>query len=146
MNFNNSFAMNGHFLPNNCQLFANLLPISKISSLKFILQMISIIFLRKKNSLKISSTSQIYFHRRQLRHGQEGVELGSDAEVKWTAHLLQISDEYLHKVLTTRVTETRSERLYTPLGIDQALDARDAFAKVLYSGLFNWYVIDLFHD
>lgn len=81
-----------------------------------------------------------------MRHGQEGVELGSDAEVKWTAHLLQISDEYLHKVLTTRVTETRSERLYTPLGIDQALDARDAFAKVLYSGLFNWYVIDLFHD
>lgn len=87
---------------------------------------------------------QIYFHRRQLRHGQEGVELGSDAEVKWTAHLLQISDEYLHKVLTTRVTETRAERLYTPLGIDQALDARDAFAKVLYSGLFNWYVFIFF--
>lgn len=82
---------------------------------------------------------QIYFHRRQLRHGQEGVELGSDAEVKWAAHLLQIPDEYLHKTLTTRVTETRSERLFTPLGIDQALDARDALAKVLYSGLFNWY-------
>lgn len=80
----------------------------------------------------------VYFHRRQLRHGQEGVELGSDAEVKWTAHLLQISDEKLHKALTTRITETRQERLFTPLGIDQALDSRDAFAKVLYSGLFNW--------
>lgn len=95
------------------------------------------------NSMKLKYSwklrSQIYFHRRQLRHGQEGVELGSDAEVKWAAHLLQISDEYLHKTLTTRVTETRSERLFTPLGIDQALDARDAFAKVLYSGLFNWY-------
>lgn len=74
-----------------------------------------------------------------MRHGQEGVELGSDAEVKWAAHLLQVSDEYLHKTLTTRVTETRAERLFTPLGIDQALDSRDAFAKVLYSGLFNWY-------
>lgn len=83
---------------------------------------------------------QIYFHRRQLRHGQEGVELGSDAEVKWAAHLLQISDEDLYRTLTTRVTETRTERLYTPLGIDQALDSRDAFAKVLYAGLFNWYV------
>lgn len=81
---------------------------------------------------------QIYFHRRQLRHGQEGVELGSDAEVKWAAHLLQIADEDLYKTLTTRVTETRSERLFTALGIDQALDARDAFAKVLYAGLFNW--------
>lgn len=73
-----------------------------------------------------------------MRHGQEGVELGSDAEVKWAAHLLQISDDDLHRVLTTRLTETRTERLYTPLGIDQALDSRDAFAKVLYSGLFNW--------
>lgn len=80
----------------------------------------------------------VYFHRRQLRHGQEGVELGSDAEVKWAAHLLQIPSEGLMRSLTTRITETRSERLHTPLSIDQALDARDAFAKALYSGLFNW--------
>ena len=25
----------------------------------------------------------IYFHRRQLKHGSEAVELGSTAEVKW---------------------------------------------------------------
>lgn len=80
----------------------------------------------------------VYFHRRQLRHGQEGVEVGSDAEIKWAAHLLHIPADGLHLSLTTRVTEARSERLHTPLGIDQALDARDAFAKVLYSGLFNW--------
>ncbi|XP_037913894.1 unconventional myosin-XV isoform X1 [Hermetia illucens] len=82
----------------------------------------------------------VYFHRRQLRHGQEGVEIGSDAEIKWAGHLLHISAEGLHRSLTTRVTEARSERLHTPLGIDQALDARDAFAKVLYAGLFNWLV------
>lgn len=80
----------------------------------------------------------VYFHRRQLRHGQEGVELGSDAEIKWAGHLLQISAEGLQRTLTTRITETRTERVHTPLGIDQALDARDAFAKALYSGLFNW--------
>jgi myosin-15 len=80
----------------------------------------------------------VYFHRRQLRHGQEGVELGSDAEVKWAAHLLQIPSDGLLRTLTAKVTETRSERLHTPLSIDQALDARDAFAKALYSGLFNW--------
>ena len=32
----------------------------------------------------------VYFHRKQLRHGQEGVEIGSDVEIKWTAHLLQV--------------------------------------------------------
>lgn len=82
----------------------------------------------------------VYFHRRQLRHGQEGVELGSDAEIKWAAHLLQIPSEGLLRSLTSRITETRAERLHTPLSIDQALDARDAFAKALYSGLFNWFV------
>ncbi|XP_067635341.1 unconventional myosin-XV [Eurosta solidaginis] len=82
----------------------------------------------------------IYFHRRQLRHGQEGVEVGSDAEIKWAAHLLHISAEGLHRALTSRITEARSERLHTPLGIDQALDSRDAFAKALYAGLFNWLV------
>jgi myosin-15 len=40
--------------------------------------------------------------------------------------------------LTSRITETRSEILHTPLTIDQALDTRDAFAKALYSSLFNW--------
>uniref|UniRef100_W8AVX6 Unconventional myosin-XV n=1 Tax=Ceratitis capitata TaxID=7213 RepID=W8AVX6_CERCA len=82
----------------------------------------------------------VYFHRRQLRHGQEGVEVGSDAEIKWAAHLLHISAEGLHRALTSRITEARSERLHTPLGIDQALDSRDAFAKALYAGLFNWLV------
>ena len=33
----------------------------------------------------------IYFHRKQLKHGYEGVEIGSEVEIKWAAHLLQLS-------------------------------------------------------
>ncbi|KAL3274440.1 hypothetical protein HHI36_015828, partial [Cryptolaemus montrouzieri] len=82
----------------------------------------------------------IYFHRKKLKHGQEGVEIGSDVEIKWTAYLLQISAAGLQRALTSRITDTKAERVYSPLSIDQALDARDAFAKALYSALFDWLV------
>lgn len=32
----------------------------------------------------------VFFHREALKHGQEGVKMGSDAEVRWVTHLLQL--------------------------------------------------------
>lgn len=46
----------------------------------------------------------VYFHRKQMRHGQEGVEVGSDAEIRWAAHLLQISSDGIIRALTTKTT------------------------------------------
>lgn len=82
----------------------------------------------------------VYFHRKALRHGQEGVEIGSDAEVRWVGHLLHLDAAGIKKLLTTKTTEARGERVHIPLTIDQALDARDALAKTLYSTLFGWLV------
>lgn len=115
------------------------------SSLKGAMQVLGLSDTEREGIIRVLASvlhlGNVYFHRKQLRHGVEGVELGSDgAECKWASHLLDIPSEGLIRSLKTRLTETRNEILYTPLTIDQALDARDSFAMTLYSGLFNWLI------
>jgi len=46
----------------------------------------------------------VYFHRKQLKHGQEGVEIGSDAEIRWAGHLLQLNVDGIKRSLTMKIT------------------------------------------
>lgn len=46
----------------------------------------------------------VFFHRKALKHGQEGVEMGSDAEVRWVSHLLQLRTDGIVAALTTKTT------------------------------------------
>ncbi|CAC5409264.1 Unconventional myosin-IXa,Myosin-16,Myosin IB heavy chain,Myosin-2B,Unconventional myosin-Vc,Unconventional myosin-IXb,Unconventional myosin ID,Myosin-6,Unconventional myosin-X,Myosin-15,Myosin-10,Unconventional myosin-Id,Myosin-VIIa,Myosin ID heavy chain,Myosin-1,Myosin-2 heavy chain,Myosin-I heavy chain,Unconventional myosin heavy chain 6,Myosin-J heavy chain,Unconventional myosin-XV,Unconventional myosin-VIIb,Myosin-3,Myosin-2A,Myosin-7,Unconventional myosin-Ia,Myosin-5,Myosin-9,Myosin-4,Myosin IC heavy len=80
------------------------------------------------------------FFKRVHDSSHDTVLLGNDAEIKWISHLLQLSEDWLKQALTSKVTETRGDRVVSPFNIDQALDSRDAIAKALYSRLFTYLV------
>ncbi|XP_028842547.1 unconventional myosin-XV isoform X2 [Denticeps clupeoides] len=80
------------------------------------------------------------FFERYEADAQEGASVVSAQEIRVVAELLQISPEALQKSVTFKVTETMREKIYTPLTVESAVDARDAVAKILYSLLFNWLI------
>nr|XP_021331574.1 unconventional myosin-XV [Danio rerio] len=79
----------------------------------------------------------VFFHRVETEV-QETAGVVSTQEIRAVADLLQISPEGLQKAITFKVTEAMREKIYTPLSVESAVDARDAVAKILYSLLFNW--------
>ncbi|XP_072514080.1 unconventional myosin-XV [Salminus brasiliensis] len=79
----------------------------------------------------------VFFHRLETEV-QETAGVVSAQEIRVVAELLQISPEGLQKAITFKVTEAMKEKIYTPLTVESAVDARDAVAKILYSLLFCW--------
>ncbi|XP_008290678.1 unconventional myosin-XV [Stegastes partitus] len=79
----------------------------------------------------------VYFQPHQAE-GQEVAAVVSAQEIRVVAELLQVSPESLQKSVTFKLTDTVREKIYTPLTVESAVDARDAVAKILYSLLFSW--------
>ncbi|XP_024920291.1 unconventional myosin-XV, partial [Cynoglossus semilaevis] len=79
----------------------------------------------------------VYFQKHEA-DGQEVASVVSAQEIRVVAELLQISPDGLQKAITYKVTETMRDKIYTPLTVESAVDARDAVAKILYSLLFHW--------
>ncbi|XP_016533849.1 unconventional myosin-XV-like [Poecilia formosa] len=79
----------------------------------------------------------VYFQKHEA-DGQEVASVVSAQEIRVVAELLQISPEGLQKAITYKVTETMRDKIYSPLSVENAVDARDAVAKILYSLIFHW--------
>uniref|UniRef100_A0A3B4AMR3 Myosin motor domain-containing protein n=1 Tax=Periophthalmus magnuspinnatus TaxID=409849 RepID=A0A3B4AMR3_9GOBI len=77
----------------------------------------------------------IFFQRHEA-DGQEVATVISAQEIRVVSELLQISPEGLQKAITYK--DTMRDRIFTPLTVESAIDARDAVAKILYSLLFHW--------
>lgn len=74
----------------------------------------------------------IFYTTQKTTTNQEFANIGNDNELKWVSHLLEVDVEALRNFLTS------SNNSATLLNLDQALDKRDAFAKLLYDELFKW--------
>ncbi|XP_029285862.1 unconventional myosin-XV [Cottoperca gobio] len=79
----------------------------------------------------------VYFQPHQAE-GQEVASVVSAQEIRVVAELLQVSPDGLQKSVTFKLTDTVREKIFTPLTVESAVDARDAVAKILYSLLFSW--------
>ncbi|XP_026158447.1 unconventional myosin-XV [Mastacembelus armatus] len=79
----------------------------------------------------------VYFQPHQAE-GQGFASVVSAQEIRVVAELLQVSPDSLQKSVTFKLTDTVREKIYTPLTVENAVDARDAVAKILYSLLFSW--------
>ncbi|XP_059190123.1 unconventional myosin-XV [Centropristis striata] len=79
----------------------------------------------------------VFFQPHQAE-GQEVASVVSAQEIRVVAELLQVSPDGLQKSVTFKLTDTVREKIFTPLTVESAVDARDAVAKILYSLLFSW--------
>ncbi|KFV55250.1 Unconventional myosin-XV, partial [Tyto alba] len=75
------------------------------------------------------------------KESYEHAAIASDTEIKIVANLLCVSADFLQSAVTHRVTVTSYDRIFTPLSVEGAIDARDSIAKTLYYLLFEWLLL-----
>ena len=81
----------------------------------------------------------------QFRKGSgrnvDSASVENEDELKWAAHLLEVSTEKLEYAVTFRTMDIRGQQSTSiPLNPQQAKDATHALAKQIYSKLFDWLV------
>ncbi|KFQ29375.1 Unconventional myosin-XV, partial [Mesitornis unicolor] len=71
----------------------------------------------------------------------EHAAIASETEIQIVAKLLSVSADVLQHAVTHRVTVTSYDRIFSPLSVEGAIDARDSIAKTLYYLLFEWLLL-----
>ncbi|KAM6245291.1 myosin XVB [Porphyrio hochstetteri] len=77
------------------------------------------------------------------KESYEHAAIASDTEIQIVANLLRVSADFLQSAVTHRVTVTSYDRIFTPLSVEGAINARDSIAKTLYYLLFEWMLLKM---
>ncbi|QDZ18026.1 heavy chain of myosin [Chloropicon primus] len=81
----------------------------------------------------------VQFFEEETEGGQEARIAGPEP-LAAAAELFGVDKSSLEKVLTGRVIRVGKEQMVKAMDVNQALNARDALAKHVYSALFEWLV------
>eukprot|EP00878_Enallax_costatus_P022226 GHUV01023569.1.p1 GENE.GHUV01023569.1~~GHUV01023569.1.p1 ORF type:complete len:1540 (+),score=641.95 GHUV01023569.1:53-4672(+) len=73
-------------------------------------------------------------------HADDSSRVETDAALSNAAAMLGLTENDLAHAITHKKIKTRDELIVKPLTQQEAIDARDALAKALYAGVFNWVV------
>lgn len=71
---------------------------------------------------------------------QDNAVISGEKEIRAIAELFSIHIKDISEAITARVTITGGERIRRHVSVEQACEARDAMAKILYQFLFSWIV------
>eukprot|EP00879_Flechtneria_rotunda_P012719 GHRR01013282.1.p1 GENE.GHRR01013282.1~~GHRR01013282.1.p1 ORF type:complete len:1481 (+),score=699.13 GHRR01013282.1:1396-5838(+) len=73
-------------------------------------------------------------------YADDSSRVKKDAALSNAASLLGLHEQQLTHAITHKKIKTRDELIVKPLTAQEAVEARDALAKALYAGVFNWVV------